>query len=233
MCSVSFVPLDDGFLLTSNRDEKNYRPTIEPKIYFENGVELLYPKDEKAGGTWIVAKEDGTCIVLLNGAFINHQKKEDYCKSRGVILKEIVTAQDALFSFTEMNLKEVEPFTLIIFHNTQLTEVKWDGIEKHIIPKLINKSHFWSSSTLYNSDQQGVRKQWFQDFCTSKSMLTVDDILSFHSNSHSENTEYGLVINRKDKTQTMSITQLEIKNNMVKMTYIDRIKNKIIENIAF
>ena len=58
MCSVSFVPLEDGFLLTSNRDEKRFRPTIEPKIYLENKVKLLYPKDEKAGGTWIVSKED-------------------------------------------------------------------------------------------------------------------------------------------------------------------------------
>ena len=233
MCSVSFVPLEDGFLFTSNRDEKRFRPTIKPKIYIENKVKLLYPKDAKAGGTWIVAKEDGTCIVLLNGAFINHQKKEDYRKSRGVILKEIITAQDSLFCFTEMNLKQVEPFTLIIFHNTQLTEVKWDGIEKHILPKLINKPHFWSSATLYNSDQQGLRKQWFQDFCTSKSTLTIDNILSFHSNSHSENTEYGLVINRKDKTQTVSITQLVIKNNQVEMTYIDRVKNKITKNITF
>ncbi|MFD2917232.1 NRDE family protein [Psychroserpens luteus] len=227
------MPVEDGFLFTSNRDEKKYRPTIEPKIYIENKVKLLYPKDEKAGGTWIVTRENGTCIVLLNGAFINHQKKEDYLKSRGVILKEIITAEDPKFFFTEMNLKQVEPFTLIIFHNKQLTEVKWDGVEKHIIPKQINKPHFWSSATLYNSDQQRIRQEWFQDFCTSKSRLTIDNILSFHSNTHSENTEYGLVINRKDKTQTVSITQLVVKNNKVEMTYLDRVKNKFTKNIRF
>ena len=233
MCSVSFVPLEDGFLLTSNRDEKSYRPTIEPKIYFENGVELLYPKDEKAGGTWIVAKEDGTCIVLLNGAFENHQKKDDYIKSRGIVLKEIITAEDPKFYFSEMNLKQVEPFTLIIFHNTQLMEVKWDGVEKHIIPKLIKQPHFWSSATLYNQSQQHIRNQWFEDFCNVKSRLTIDNILSFHSNTQSENTEFGLVINREDKTQTVSITQLVLKNNKIEMTYIDRIKNRITENITF
>ena len=77
MCTVSFIPLQNGFLLTSNRDEKIYRPTIAPQVYIENDLKLLYPKDEKAGGTWIVAKEDGTTIVLLNGAFVNHQKKEN------------------------------------------------------------------------------------------------------------------------------------------------------------
>ena len=169
MCSVSFVPLEDGFLLTSNRDEKSYRPTMEPKIYFENEVKLLYPQDEKAGGTWIVAKDDGTCIVLLNGAFVKHQKKEDYCKSRGVVLKEIITAEEPIFYFSEMNLKQIEPFTLIIFQKSILTEVKWDGIEKHIIQKSLDKPHFWSSATLYDQSQQDKRHQWFQDFCNSKS----------------------------------------------------------------
>jgi len=83
MCTVSFIPLQNGFLLTSNRDEKSYRPTISPQVYTENEMKLLYPKDEKAGGTWIVARNDGTSIILLNGAFINHIKLTNYRKSRG------------------------------------------------------------------------------------------------------------------------------------------------------
>lgn len=233
MCSVSFVPLENGFLLTSNRDEKSYRPTIEPKIYFESEVKLLYPKDGKAGGTWIVAKEDGTSIILLNGAFVNHQKKDRYTKSRGIVLKEIITAKEPISYFSEMNFEQIEPFTLIIFHKTILTEVKWDGVEKHIIQKSINKPHFWSSATLYDQSQQDIRHQWFQDFCTSKSILTAESILSFHRNNHSENIEFGLVINREDKTQTVSITQLVLRHDKVEMTYIDRIKNKITENITF
>lgn len=227
------MPLKDGFLFTSNRDEKRYRSTFEPKIYLENNVKLMYPKDEMAGGTWIVAKEDGTSIVLLNGAFEKHQKKEYYQKSRGVVLKEIITADNPMFYFSEANLKQVEPFTLIIFQNNDLTEVKWDGVEKHIIPKSIKKPHFWSSATLYDQSQQNIRKQWFQDFCNSKSDLTVDTMLSFHHDTHSENTEFGLVINREDKTQTVSITQLVIKNNKVEMTYMDRVNDMKTENITF
>ena len=227
------MPLENGFLFTSNRDEKIYRRTNEPRVYIENEVKLLYPKDEKAGGTWIVAKDDGTCIVLLNGAFTNHHRSDDYRKSRGVVLKEIITAKDPNFCFAEMNLKQVEPFTLIIFQKNQLTEVKWDGIQKYFVPKLIEQPHFWSSATLYSQSQQDIRNQWFKDFCATKLILSVNNILSFHSHSHSENTEYGLVIKRKDKTQTVSITQLVLKDAKVQMTYIDRVKNKKIENITF
>ncbi|MDD5150288.1 MAG: NRDE family protein [Flavobacterium sp.] len=233
MCTVSFVPLQNGFLLTSNRDEKIYRPTIAPKIYSENDIKLLYPKDEKAGGTWIVAKEDGTTIILLNGAFINHQKKPNYSKSRGVILMEIIQAQFPLIHFQEMNLDNIEPFTLIIFQNNILTEVKWDEVEKHIIEKSIKKPHIWSSATLYNRIQRIKRKQWFEDFCRYNMPLSIDKILSFHTNTKATNTEFGLVINREDKTKTVSITQLLLKNDKLEMTYIDRINNKTIEKIAF
>lgn len=233
MCSVSFVPIQDGFVLTSNRDEKIYRPTMEPKMYFENGKKLLYPKDEQAGGTWIIAKEDGTCIVLLNGAFVNHQKKEHYLKSRGVILKDIINDEDPIFYFSEINLKEIEPFTLIIFYNSKLTEVKWDGTKKHIIPKSILEPHFWSSATLYNQNQQQIRNEWFQNFHKEKSTITADNILSFHSHTHTENTEFGLVINREDQTKTVSITQVILKNNRLEMTYLDRIKEITTAHITF
>ena len=54
MCTLTFIPIEnDGFILTSNRDEAPGRNTIEPKRYQEGGTELLFPKDELAGGTWI------------------------------------------------------------------------------------------------------------------------------------------------------------------------------------
>lgn len=233
MCTVSFVPLQNGFLLTSNRDEKKYRPTITPKVYSENEVKLLYPKDEKAGGTWIVAREDGTTIVLLNGAFINHHKKPNYNKSRGVILMEIIQAKKPLLHFQEMNLDNVEPFTLIMFQDNILTEVKWDEVEKHVFNKSTKKPHIWSSATLYNRIQRIKRKQWFEDFCRYNMPLAKDKILSFHTNTQVANTEYGLIINREDETKTVSITQLFLKNHKLEMTYIDRINNTIVEKITF
>jgi hypothetical protein len=45
------------------------RPSaIAPKNYTVNGKNVIYPKDPKAGGTWYVVDENGTVLVLLNGA---------------------------------------------------------------------------------------------------------------------------------------------------------------------
>lgn len=166
MCTVSFAPLKDSFVLTSNRDEKISRPTISPKVYIEKGIKLLYPKDEKAGGTWIVAKNEGTAIVLLNGAFENHKKESSYLKSRGVVLMEMIKSSNPLSHFSSMLLKGVEPFTLIVFQNNKLVELKWDEKQKYAMEHSVSEPHIWSSATLYNQKQRALRKHWFEDFIT-------------------------------------------------------------------
>ena len=233
MCTVSFVPLQSGFVLTSNRDEIKNRTTIAPKVYSNYEVKLMYPKDELGGGTWIVAKDTNTCIVLLNGAFINHHKKINYSKSRGIILIEIVQAQFPIIHFQEMNLTYIEPFTLIILQDKTLTEVKWDGIEKYVIPKSIKKAHIWSSATLYTRSQRLKRKLWLESFCRNTDPLSTHDIISFHSKTEKSNTEYGLLINHHNEIMTISITQVLLKDDTIEMTYIDRINNTTIEKITF
>lgn len=233
MCTVSFVPLKDRFVLTSNRDEKIARPTISPKIYAEKGIKLLYPKDEKAGGTWVVAKDEGTAIVLLNGAFENHKKKPNYLKSRGLILMEMIKASNPISHFSSISLKGVEPFTLIVFQNNKLVELKWDEKQKYAMEHSVSEPHIWSSSTLYNQVQRDLRSHWFEDFVQQNKNLSPKKILSFHKNTQPRNAEFGLVINRDDITKTLSITQLQLQNNHIEMTYVDMENNEIVEKTAF
>ena len=233
MCTVTFVPLKDRFVLTSNRDEKTARPTISPKVYIEKGIKLLYPKDEKAGGTWVVAKNEGTAIVLLNGAFENHKKKSSYLKSRGVILMEMIKASNPISHFSSILLKGVEPFTLIVFQNNKLMELKWDEKQKYALEHTVSEPHIWSSSTLYNQAQRDLRKHWFEDFVQQNKNLSSEKILSFHKNTQPENAEFGLVINRDNSTKTLSITQLQLQNNHIEMTYVDMENNEIVEKITF
>ena len=88
MCTVTYIPKPDGFLLTSSRDEKINRTTLPPRSYTHNHQELIYPKDTKGLGSWIAISHKKRIACLLNGAFENHAKKETYTKSRGLILTE-------------------------------------------------------------------------------------------------------------------------------------------------
>ncbi|SFS69545.1 NRDE family protein [Lutibacter maritimus] len=233
MCTVSFVQLKDSFVLTSNRDEKTTRPTISPKIYTDKSIKLMYPKDEKAGGTWVVAKNEGTAIVLLNGAFENHKKKTNYLKSRGLVLMEMIKASNPIGYFFSISLKGVAPFTLIVFQNNKLVELKWDEKQKYDLEHSISESHIWSSSTLYNRSQRELRTQWFENFSAKNNPMSPEKILSFHKNTQPKNKKYGLVINRDDNIKTLSITQLLLKNNRIEMTYVDLENKEFIEKTSF
>jgi hypothetical protein len=74
MCTVSFVKPILKLLLRQIGTVT--RPSaIAPKNYTVNGKNVIYPKDPKAGGTWYVVDENGTVLVLLNGAEEKHTIK--------------------------------------------------------------------------------------------------------------------------------------------------------------
>ncbi len=104
MCTVTYLPLEnDSFILTSNRDESPMRKTIPPKKYIENGVELIYPKDELAGGTWIGLSEKDRLVCLLNGGFEKHKRNTYYKMSRGVVVKNILSVDDPVSYINEFD----------------------------------------------------------------------------------------------------------------------------------
>src|SRR6187431_364924 len=121
MCTVSFVCSKDTIIITSNRDEKIIRTSaIPPKNYTLNGKNIIYPKDSKAGGTWYVVDEKGTVLVLLNGADEKHQVQLPYRKSRGQIVLEMISSALAKEFWNEIDLENIEPFTLILFQDKKL-----------------------------------------------------------------------------------------------------------------
>ncbi|MFZ1561686.1 MAG: NRDE family protein, partial [Saprospiraceae bacterium] len=86
MCTVTYLPTEKGYILTSSRDEYNLRSTVQPNHYQMYNQTITFPKDEKAGGTWIAASDSNRVACLLNGAFENFEHQDHYVISRGRIL---------------------------------------------------------------------------------------------------------------------------------------------------
>mgnify|MGYP000885508092 CR=1 FL=1 len=220
MCTVTLIPLrNSDFILTSNRDESPNRNTFNPNIYSYNDVKLLYPKDEKAGGTWIGASSNKRVLCLLNGAFICHKRKESYKLSRGVVVKDLLVCEDVIKTTANYNFDNIEPFTLIIVDwnsSLEFYELIWDGNEKHF-SKLKKEPQIWSSSTLYTTKMKMERLDWFNTF-KSQNILDAKSILKFHNSTKKENKDYGVIMNRQ-VVKTTSITQIEKKKSSVKMHF--------------
>lgn len=227
MCTVSFVSSNDTIIITSNRDEKIIRlSAFPPKNYTLNGKNIIYPKDPKAGGTWFVVDEKGNVLVLLNGADEKHEVKLPYRKSRGLIVLEMISSVSPKEFWDEIDLNDIEPFTLVLLQDKRLFQLRWNGIGKSTIDLDIHKNHVWSSSTLYSKEIREERSGWFYKFLNDNSEITATKMLGFHQYTENENKDHGLVINRNNELKTLSITQSIIEKNKVIIKHLDLTEGK-------
>jgi hypothetical protein len=226
MCTVSFVSNNDSIIITSNRDEKVIRAAIEPKNYLINSKKIFFPKDKKSGGTWFAIDENANVLVLLNGAHEKHVDTGNYSKSRGLIVLELIGSKSPIESWKTIDLNKIEPFTLVLFQEQLLYQLRWNGKEKETI-KLDNKQNYiWSSSTLYSEEIREKRAAWFTAFLDTKPDVNENELFNFHQYTEADNSEHGLVINRNDILKTLSITQTVIKKNKVEMLHHDLINKR-------
>lgn len=230
MCTVSFVASNDKIIITSNRDEQVIRPALAPQKYTINNKELLFPKDPKAGGTWYVVDENSNVLVLLNGAAEKHAMNPPYRRSRGLIVLDLMGSESPIHSWTDIDLENVEPFTIVLYENEKLYQLRWNGTEKETVSLSISEPHIWSSSTLYPKEVREKRTEWFATYLDSAENVDEKDMLHFHQYTESGNCENGLVINRDDILKTLSITQTVIENGKLVLYYSDLIEQSKTEN---
>jgi uncharacterized protein with NRDE domain len=230
MCTVTYIPTQEKYFITSNRDEKNIRKkAIAPTVYEINKKKLIFPKDGNAGGTWIALNENGNAAVLLNGAFENHIPLPPYRLSRGIILVDIIAEERPVLQFQGLDLFQIEPFTLILLEKENLYECRWDGSSKHYQQLKAHRPYIWSSVTLYEKDVIKKREQWFADFLNNNPHPTQKDILAFHQFTGDGDAANDLLMERNDVYSTVSITSMLLTADRGSMKYLDMKANKIHE----
>ncbi len=221
MCTVTYFPYEDGCILTSNRDEHISRKSSSLPDVEKNGeMELLFPMDNEAFGSWIMASNRGRLLCLLNGAFERHERNTPYRKSRGIVVKESFQYDSFEEFCNEYNLENIEPFTLIwveLTEATQLHELRWDGSIKHTKTMESNEKHIWSSSTLYNSGQRSLRDKWFKEWFGEDTKFDSIKTLDFHGSAGESDLTTDLKMQRENGMQTVSTTQVVITNKIIRM----------------
>lgn len=229
MCTVTYLPLEnDGFILTSNRDESPMRKTIPPQKYSENEVELIYPKDELAGGTWIGMSNKERLVCLLNGGFEKHKRNSYYRMSRGVVVKNILSVEDPVDYIEGFDFDNIEPFTLVLVDwSAQLAtyELVWDGAKKHF-QQLKQEPKIWSSSTLYDADMKAERIDWFSGWLNDHQDYNREQILAFHQ-STDKGTEATTLKMKRPFVETVSVSSVMKNQEELSLTYLDFINDSV------
>nr|MCU0323899.1 NRDE family protein [Spirosomataceae bacterium] len=223
MCVLTYIPTENnGFILTSNRDEAVSREAaIPPKKYNINGQNVFFPKDPQGSGTWIASSGEYT-LCLLNGAFIKHIPQPPYRQSRGKVILDFFEFESVSDFINGYNFEGIEPFTLIIIEtsaNLSIYELRWNA--EKIFCQRIDESaaQIWSSATLYSPEIIEKRQQWFNEFLENESNPTT--IMDFHHFGGKEDSRNGIKMNRDDKLKTISITQFILNPSEFAMSYHD------------
>lgn len=213
MCTVTYVPIQNGFILTSSRDEKVYRATLLPKEYVVDYQTLIYPKDQLAEGTWISHSSNKRIACLLNGGFENHIKQNQYRKSRGLVLLESFNYYSIDSFISSIDLDQIEPFTLLLIdYNDEciFKELIWDGEIKHVKEIDSTLAKIWSSSTLYSKEDKNLRISWFENWLIKNRNVIDNNIFQFHNTKHHIISTNDIIVKREDDIQTVSISQIYI-----------------------
>ena len=230
MCTVTFIPVQGKYFITSNRDEKNVRKlAMPPAVYqFESG-RILFPKDGDVGGSWIASHENGNSAVLLNGAFEKHVPQPPYRLSRGKIFLHVIASENPVKRFDSVNLDRIEPFTLILFEKGDLYECRWNGLKKYCNPLKSHRPYIWSSVTLYEEQVIKKRESWFTSFLNENPNPTQEEVLHFHHFTGDGNKDNDLRMKRGELYSTVSITGISLSTDQADMKYHDLREQKMYE----
>lgn len=222
MCTLTYLPLNRGAILTSSRDEKyNREPGLAPSCRTIGDSRLYAPTDTRAGGTWFMVSDLGMTGILLNGAHSPHIPLPVYRKSRGVVLSELFETGRPVEALARYDLDGIENFTLLLYTGTRLFQGVWDGTLLDIKTIDIAVPHIWSSVTLYSSAMAAERKKWFDNWLGRQQQFRQQAILDFHSNAGRGNREFGLRMDRTGLVRTVSITSVRLENEKARMVYQD------------
>ena len=167
---------------------------------------------------------------MLNGADEKHIVLGNYKKSRGLIVLEIIGSHSPSEAWKSIDLNNIEPFTLVLFENHNLYQLRWNGEEKNVLELNPNQNHIWSSSTLYTAAIRDKRASWFATFLDTKPDVSATELFNFHRYTEEKNEENGLVINRNNLMKTLSITQTVIDKNKVELFHHDLINKHDFSN---
>jgi hypothetical protein len=223
MCTFSFVPKSDGFLIAMNRDEQRSRAVALPPALHRQGDLLALHPCEPSGGTWIGINESGLCLALINW-YSRPQYTGTPAFSRGAIIPRLLAcaswkeAEPILRSFP---LERVNPFRLFVILEQRLglREYRSDGRAVEFIDHPWAPGH-WFSSGQDEASATEVRGAVCLQAARKPDQGTLPWLVELHSSHDPEKGADSVCMHREDAV-TVSLTTVDVSGTSAAMTYHD------------
>jgi hypothetical protein len=223
MCTVSIVPLADGFRLVSNRDESRQRAIARPsEVVAISGVRVVRPIDPDSGGTWIAGSDRGLAFTVLNLNLEGDARRVNQSRSRGEIIPQLLacaTVEDATAAFLDLPLDTYRPFRLIIAAAGVVVELRPSPVLALHQP--LTAPVMFTSSGLGDHRVEAPRRELFDSMMSgggtaANSLVNAQD--RFHAHQWPTRRHISVTMVRPEAS-TVSRTVLLVEGKRVHMEY--------------
>jgi Transport and Golgi organisation 2 len=220
MCSVSFVPREDGFVLAMNRDELVSRvPALPPRVHHRGELTVLYPS-EPSGGTWIGVNSAGIAFSLLNWHSQPDRTGQDLI-SRGEVIRALLSGRSsgaAASILKELPLRRMNPFRLVAVSLPERLLTEWRSGAETLTSKVYPwKRHHWFSSGFDEARAIEVRREVCAQFHGDLEDLAT--LRKLHATHLPSAGPFSLCMHREDAA-TISYTEINVRDDTASMSYI-------------
>ncbi len=221
MCTVTFWPRDQGFLVGMNRDEKISRAAgLPPFLSHVRARKVIHPR-EPGGGTWIVANDRGVGFALVNWYEVAAGPTNPSISRGDVVLemRDCPEPKEASSRIGRLNLAGVNPFRLIGFFPSEalLWEWRWD------LRRLVGEQFSWAPRQWISSghDEPGAQRTRgavFERLRTAADAGSVGWLRRVHASHDPEPGAYSTCMHRADAA-TVSYTEVSVSGTEVAVGY--------------
>jgi len=223
MCTVTIVPLENGFRLCCNRDERRDRPTASPPMVQTLGQrQAMFPVDPISQGTWVGVNDAGLTMALLNrNADQMNLLDETPEVSRGRIIPALLacgSADEALEHCARLDAARFDRFRLLIVQGATAIVVTSDT--RAFLHDIVSVSRpvMWTSSSLGDDLVEGPRRELFDKVFDERRDAWPGAQRRFHRHQWRTHPEISVMMERSD-ARTVSQTAIDVRSNAIRLTY--------------
>jgi hypothetical protein len=223
MCTLSFLPEDEGYVVAMNRDELKLREqAIGPGIYGVGPVRAVYPQ-EASGGTWISATSRGNLLAVLNWNLTNGSQFREKPKSRGEIIPSLLgeeSPEQIDRYLRNQNLTRTLPFRLVglFAQQREIREWRWDGERVNSRWHEWVRGH-WFSSSRSDDRAEATRRKTCEMMWQEGSQRAKEWLRHLHASHLPEAGAFSICVHREDAA-TVSLTEVRCNRMEIEMTYV-------------
>lgn len=223
MCTLSFIPKSEGFLLAMNRDEQRTRAEARaPVVHRCGALAALYPS-EPGGGTWIGINEAGLCTALINW-YSRPPCEGKPAFSRGEVIPRLLScsSRDEMErSLRDLPLRRLNPFRLFMIGRNpdRVLEYRSDGSGAERVDHPWSSGH-WFSSGHDEASAARVRGDVCRVADKASDAGTLPWLERLHASHDPEPGADSVCVHREDAV-TVSLTLLEVSGGRASMRYHD------------